>query len=41
MKIITILSDFVNQYIPDFSENLIGYLLLGMILLFGIYLWRN
>lgn len=41
MSILTIISDFFAQYIPDFSANLTGYLILifGALILFKI--WRS
>lgn len=41
MKIFTILSDFITQYIPDFAANVVPYLLLLIVVLLVVRIVRG
>lgn len=33
MRVLTIISNFLNQYLPDFSENRVEYLLFAILII--------
>lgn len=41
MKILTIISDFITQYVPDFAANLVPYLLLLIAVLLVVRIARG